>query len=141
MPMTAGLTNAIKQIAAEAMAPVASTVKIVLLKVGYTGTYDATLTTYTAGLGGDEHAASGGYTQGGLTLGTRTAGVSAGVGYVDYADAVWSAATISSPGALIVDTTNNRVIGVIDFGGTISSTNGDFTVTIPASGTGFIRAA
>ena len=53
--ITSGLTNSIKQIAADAVCPSGSTIKIALLKIGASGNYDKTYTNpYSVGMGGDE---------------------------------------------------------------------------------------
>src|SRR4051812_23061676 len=125
MAVTTGLTNSIKQVAADAVAPSGSTIKIALIKVGATGTYDKTYASaYVVGLGSDEVATGNGYTQGGLALGTRTAGPTDRYGWVDYADPVWTAVgALSAIAAVIYDSSNaNRIIGFIDFGGTKTAT-------------------
>lgn len=137
MAITTTLRNAIKQIAADAVAPSGSTIKIALIAVGVSTTYNATYASaYVVGMGGDELPTANGYTQGGVTLGTRAAGPSATQGYVDYADAVWTAVgALAAIGAIIYDSTNaNRIIGFIDFGGTKTATDAAFTVQIPGDG-------
>lgn len=137
MPITTSIRDAIKQIGADAMAPSASTLKIALIKVGAAGTYDRTYASaYAVGLGGDEVATGNGYTQGGIALANRSAGPSSGFGWVDYDNAVWTAVgTLQAIGAVIYDSTNaNRIVGFIDFGGTITATNDLFTVQLPADG-------
>lgn len=145
MAITTGLTNSIKQVGADAICPAASTLKIALIKVGATGTYDQTYASaYAAGMGGDECATANGYTQGGISLGTRAAGPSGNQGWVDYADAVWTAVgALSAIGAVIYDSSQaNRVVGFIDFGGTKTATDAAFTVQIPGdAGNGLARIA
>lgn len=85
-------------------------------------------------------ATGGGYTQGGITLAGRTSGVSAGVGYMDWSDVSIGSATISAVGAIIVNTSkSNKILSCHDFGGTVTSSNSTFAVTIPSSGTGCLR--
>jgi hypothetical protein len=145
MAITTGLVNSIKQIGADAIAPSASTLKIALIKVGATGTYDQTYASaFATGLAGDECATANGYTQGGIALGTRTAGPSVNIGWVDYADAVWTAVgALSAIGAVIFDSSQaNRVVGFIDFAGTKTATDAAFTVQIPGdAGNGLVRIA
>jgi hypothetical protein len=143
MPITTGLRDVMKQVAADAVCPSGAVLKCALIKVGATGTYDANYgSAYVAGLGGDEVAAGNGYTQGGVTLGARTAGPSGGQGWVDYPDAVWTAVgQLSAIGAVIYDSTNaNRIVGFVDFGGTKTATDDTFTVRIPGDGgNGLVR--
>jgi hypothetical protein len=143
MAITSGLTNSIKQVGADAMMPSGSTLKIALIKVGATGTYDKTYASaYVVGLGGDEVATANGYTQGGIALAGRTAGPTDPYGWVDYGDAVWTAVgALAAIGAVVYDSTNaNRIVGFIDFGGTKTATDAAFTVTLPGdAGPGTIR--
>lgn len=138
MAITTGLTDVIRQVAAEAMAPSAATIKAILIKVGAAGTYGPAYSTAYPGAGSfaDEVAAGNGYTQGGLTLGTRSAGViSSSYGWVDYADAVWTAVgALSAIGCGFWDVTNSRWLGFVDFGGTKTATDAAFTVQIPGDG-------
>jgi hypothetical protein len=137
MAITTGLTNSIKQVAADAVAPSGSTLKIALIKVGAAGTYDKTYgSAYVVGLGGDEVPTGAGYTQGGLALGTRSAGPTDPYGWVDYADPVWTAVgALAAIGAVIYDSSQaNRVVGFIDFGGTKTATDAAFTVNLPGDG-------
>jgi len=93
----------------------------------------------------DEHAVSGNYTAGGFactatvdaldTANNRTPVTI--VPAVGNGNAVFSSSTISSNGALIfrrvgADLTtpaDDELVAFVDFGGTITSTNGDFNVT------------
>ena len=55
---------------------------------------------------------------------------------VDFADVTWSSATFSAAFAAIyntdtVDSTANRLVVVLDFGGNKTATNGTFTITFP----------
>lgn len=124
------------------------TYKIALIKPSPKGDFDGNYGTYTAGMGGDEVASGGGYVQGGATLSGRAASLVAGEASVGWADAIWGSASISASGAVIYNATrSNKVIAVFNLrtaGGvpaTITSTNGDFALTIPSSGTGIIRIA
>jgi hypothetical protein len=125
--------------------------KIALIKAGHAGTYGAAVTNAgtpgsgaptTANLGTDEVTGTG-YTSGGATLagfsvtGTTTA-------RLDFTTPTWPTSTISATGAIIYNSSKaNRVVACLDFGGTITSTNGTFTVTMPAVGdaTSLIRFA
>jgi hypothetical protein len=140
MAITTGLTDAAKQAGADAICPSGSTLKLILIKVGAAGTYNAAYSTAYPGAGSfaDEVANGLGYTQGGYTLVGRTAGPSGGFGWADYADPTWTVAagqTLAAIGAGIWDTTLSRWVGFIDFGGTKSVTDpGTFTVNLPGDG-------
>lgn len=127
--------------------------KIALIKVGHAGTYGAGTTNAgtpgtgaptTANLGTDE-AAGTGYTSGGATLaGFSATQVGTGPARLDFTTPTWTTSTISAVGAIIYNSSkSNKVVACLDFGGTITSTNGTFTVTMPAVGdaTSLIRIA
>lgn len=120
--------------------------KVVLIKSGHTGTYDAnTLAVGTPGsgapstsnLGTDAVAASGSYALGGNQV-TLTVSLSGSTALLDVADVSFTGATISADGCVIFDDTaaGKPAVAVFSFGGTVSSTNGTFTVDFPASGAG-----
>lgn len=150
---TTAICNSYKQEVMDGIHLAADVYKILLLKNGATGTYDQNTTNVgtpgtgapsTSNVGTDEVAATGGYASGGVTLANRTTGLSSNTAYVDWDDAVWAAATISSIGAIIYNSTrSNKAVMVINFADSgsvpVVSTGAAFTVTIPSSGTGQIR--
>ena len=117
--------------------------KIALIKVGATGTYGAATTNVgtpgsgtptTANLGTDEVTGTG-YTSGGATLTGYSATETGSVARVDFTSPTWPSSTISATGAIIYNSSKaNKVVAVFDFGGTVSSTAGTFTATMPAVG-------
>ena len=108
-------------------------------------TLDSTNTAYTAT---NEVTNIGtNYTTGGNTL-TGPAVASTGpittTAFLDFADSVWSASTITASGCMIYNSSqSNKAVAVIDFGGSKVSTAGDFTVIFPTpdSATAIIRFA
>jgi hypothetical protein len=128
--------------------------KIALIKVGAAGTYGNLVTNAgtpgtgsptTANLGTDEVVGTG-YTAGGTTLTgfsiTQTNGSTPA--RLDFTTPTWAASTISAIGAMIYNSSkSNKVVAVFDFGGTITSTAGTFTATMPAvaDATSLIRFA
>jgi hypothetical protein len=53
---------------------------------------------------------------------------------LDFDDVTWPSATISAAGALIYnETQGNKAVAVLDFGGTKSSTAGNFTIQFPTA--------
>ena len=87
----------------------------------------------------NEVASSGGYASGGGTLtgvtislgGTSAAG---GTAIIDFADISFTSTTFSARGALIYNSSNsNKAIAVLDFGSDKVSTNGTFTISVPAA--------
>lgn len=94
-------------------------------------TLDATTTVYTAT---GEVEATGGYTAGGNTLTNVTPTSTGTTAFVDFADSVWSASTITARGALIYNSSkSNKAVAVIDFGADKTSTASDFTVVFPVA--------
>lgn len=80
---------------------------------------------------------SGTYVAGGQVLVGYTAALAGPVAYLDWTtDPQWTGATLTAQAALIYNATRaNRALAVIVFtGGTITSTNGTFDLTLPAPG-------
>ena len=106
-----------------------------------TATNNSATTQYAAT---NEVANGNGYTTAGQTLATYTCTIDTSTAYIDWStDPNWPTSTISAHSCLIYDNTdaNKGAIGVWDFGATISSSNGTFTVVFPtpAGTTGLIR--
>ena len=125
--------------------PGGNTFKIGLFKQTVTGTYDATTTNYSNVTGNSDENAGTGYTAGGATLDSVSPTTSGTTAYVDFdPDTTWASSTIDADGAFIYNSTNgNRMVSVHSFGGTKSSSSGDFVVQFPAAGasTAIIRIA
>ena len=64
---------------------------------------------------------------------------------MDFVDVTFSNVTVASDGCILYNHNNvgNEVIAVFSFGGTVSSTSGDFTIQFPAPGatTSILRIA
>jgi hypothetical protein len=90
-----------------------------------TGTTAYTVTNEVSGTG---------YSASGTTLTNLGVAVGQNISYVDFADATFSTATITASCALIYNTTqSSKAVVVLDFGGSKTSTNGDFTIQFPAA--------
>lgn len=77
-----------------------------------------------------------GYTAGGATLSSATAGTSGVVGYFDCDDPAWTGATFTANGAVIYNYSNsNKAIAILAFGADYSVSGGTFTIEFPAAGT------
>lgn len=89
-------------------------------------------TTVYDGVG--EVAPSGDYITGGQALAGFAVTLEADVALLDWAvDPVWGTTTVTARGALVYNASRgNRAVAVLDFGGDISSTNGPFTIELPA---------
>ena len=65
-------------------------------------------------------------------LGSQAVVASTATSSVDFADVTWSSATFSAAFAAIYNSTDSdKLCVVLDFGGTKTATNGDFTVSFP----------
>ena len=54
--------------------------------------------------------------------------------FVDFADEVFTNLTLAADGAIIYNTSKaNKAVAVFDFGGTVTSTSGDFTIVFPTA--------
>jgi len=99
-------------------------------------TSSATLSSATTAYSSTNEVSGTGYTAGGGTLVNATGSpfLSGTAAYIDFDDYTWSGSTISAAGALIYNSSkSNKAVAVLSFGGTFSSTAGDFTVTFPAA--------
>jgi hypothetical protein len=122
-----------------------NTFKIALLKAAAagSGTFGAA-TTNLSDLGSDELGTGSGYTAGGNTLVNITPTTSGTTGFTDFDDTTWTAATFTTSGALIYNSSSsNRAAAVLSFGGDQQVSSGDFQIQFPAAAaaTAIIRIA
>jgi hypothetical protein len=95
-----------------------------------TGFSAASTTAYTT----TNEVSGTGYTATGAALVNISPVVAQNVAFVDFNDVTFSTATITASAALIYNTTNSsKAVVVLDFGGSKTSTNGDFTIQFPAA--------
>lgn len=119
----------------------ADTIKILLMNATYAAIADATKQghEFYSDVSSNEVGASGTYSAGGPTLASKTSLQSAGTYTFDAADpSAFTGATIAAAGAIVYKDTGSAatspLIAYLDFGGTITSTAGTFTLTLNASG-------
>jgi hypothetical protein len=109
-------------------------IKLALIKATPAGTYGAATTNYSDVTGNSDEATGTGYTAGGQVLDNVTISVDGTTAIIDIDDEVFTSSTISADGCIIYNTNaSNAAIAVIDFGGTKTSTNGDYTIQFPAA--------
>ena len=109
-------------------------IKLALIKASPAGTYGAATTNYSDVTGNSDEASGTGYTAGGQVLDSVTISTDGTTAIVDIADEVFTSATVSADGCIIYNSSaSNKAICVIDFGGTKTSTNGDFTISFPTA--------
>ena len=137
MAITTAMCNSFKQ---ELLGGVhdldTDTLKIALIKVSHSGTYGAATTNYSDVTGASDEAVGTNYSAGGQGLDSATIALDAGnnTAFLDFADEVFANLTVSAVGAIIYNSSKaNRAIALFDFGGTVTSTSGDFTIVFPAA--------
>jgi hypothetical protein len=129
MAITTAICNSYKQEILEGVHASGDTYKIALF------TDAATLGASTTAYAASNEVEGAGYAAGGIALTGFTAGLSGTTGYVTFADASWSNATITARGCLIYNSSKtNKAVAAFDFGGNITSTSGTFTVDLPTAG-------
>jgi hypothetical protein len=112
------------------------TLKVALIKESPSGTYGAATTNYSDITGNTDEAVGTNYTAGGQELNSAVISIPAGsnTAIVDFDDEVFANLTISADGAIIYNSSQlNKAIAVFDFGTTVTSTSGDFTVVFPTA--------
>lgn len=137
MAITTAMCNSFKKEILEGVHNLETdTLRVALIKESPTGTYDASTTNYSD-LGADE-ASGTNYTADSVNNNLDMTGTNVyldtnnGTAYIDFPDLVLSNLTISADGAMIYNVSqSDKAIAVFDFGGTVTSTAGDFTVVFP----------
>ena len=135
MAITTAMCNSFKQ---ELLGGVhdldTDTLKIALIKQTPAGTYGAATTNYSDVTGNTDEAVGTNYTAGGQVLDSATITLVGSTVFVDFDDEVFVNLTISADGAIIYNASKgNAAIAVFDFGGTVTSTSGDFTIVFPTA--------
>lgn len=135
MAITTAMCNSFKQ---ELLGGVhdldTDTLKVALIKASPAGTYGVATTNYSDVTGNTDEAVGTNYTAGGQTLDSAVITLSGSTAFVDFADEVFSNATVAADGAIIYNSSQgNKAIAVFDFGSTVTSTSGDFTIVFPTA--------
>ena len=132
MAITQALASSFKQQLLEGIHDFSASTGDVFKIALYTSsaTLDSSTTVYTS----SGESSGTGYTAGGQTLTNVGVSLSGTTAYLDFDDVTWAASSISAAGALIYNSTEaNKAVAILSFGGTYTSTNGNFTVTFPAA--------
>jgi hypothetical protein len=94
--------------------------------------YTTASTAYSSGAANQVGTSGTGYSTGGNTLGSQSVTTSSAVAYVDFADSTWSSATFTAAFGVIYNSSDSdKLVVVLDFGGSKTCTNGTFKVTMP----------
>ena len=97
--------------------------------------YTTSSTAYTSG---SANQVSGtGYTTGGNTLGSPVVANQTNVATLTFAQSQWTSATFGAAfGVIYNNSASDKLVVVLDFGGTKSCSNGTFTITFPSTSSG-----
>lgn len=129
MAITSGLCNSYKKEILEGVHTSTHVYKIALYSTS--ATLDNTTTAYST-VEEVSSTAGTGYTAGGATLSGFSAASSSNTAFLDFSDPSWAASYITSRGCLIYNSSvSNKAVAVYDFGSTVTSNNGTFTVVMP----------
>jgi hypothetical protein len=95
-------------------------------------------TASTAYSSGSANQVSGtGYTTGGNTLGSPVVANQTNVATLTFAQTQWTSATFGAAfGVIYNNSASDKLVVVLDFGGTKSCSNGTFTITFPSTSSG-----
>jgi hypothetical protein len=135
MAITTAMCNSFKQ---ELLGGVhdldTDTLNVALIKASQSGTYGAATTNYSDITDNTDEAVGTNYSAGGQALDSAAISLSGSTAFVDFADEVFANLTISAAGAIIYNASkSNKAVAVFDFGSTVTSTSGDFTVVFPTA--------
>jgi hypothetical protein len=96
-------------------------------------TLDSTTGAYTA----SNESSGSGYTAGGqaLTISNVPNSATGTTAWLSFSNITWTSATLSAAGAMIYNNSlaGKNSVAVLSFGGTITSTAGNFTVVMPTA--------
>ena len=108
--------------------------KIALIKPSPTGSFSKATTNYSDLTANSDEATGTNYSAGGQVLDSPVISLSGDTAIVDFADEVFTTLTISADGAIIYNASQaNKAIATFDFGTTVTSTAGNFTVVFPTA--------
>ena len=94
--------------------------------------YTTASTAYSSGAANQVGTSGTGYSTGGNTLTSQSVTTSSAVAYVDFADSTWTSATFTAAfGAIYNSSDSDKLVVVLDFGGSKTCTNGTFKITMP----------
>ena len=111
------------------------TIKLALYSAGSGAPYTVSSTIYESSV--SNQVSGTGYTTGGNTLGSPVVANQSNVATLTFAQTQWTSATFGAAFGVIYDVTaSNKLVVVLDFGGTKSCSNGTFTITFPSTSSG-----
>ena len=114
-----------------------NTIYIALYEAGSGAPYAVSDTAYSSGTSNQVGTSGTGYTTGGKTLQNGTVANQTNVATVTFDTISWTSATFGAAyGVLYNNSSSDKLVVVLDFGGTKSCSNGTFTITFPSTSSG-----
>ena len=114
---------------------VGNTIYIALYEAGSGAPYAVSDTAYASGTA--NQVSGTGYTTGGKVLQNGTVANQTNVATVTFDTISWTSATFGAAyGVLYNNSASDKLVVVLDFGGTKSCSNGTFTITFPSTSSG-----
>ena len=109
-----------------------NTIYIALYEAGSGAPYSVSSTAYSSGT--SNQVSGTGYSTGGKVLQNGTVANQTNVATVTFDTISWTSATFGAAyGVIYNDTDGDKLVVVLDFGGTKSCSNGTFTITFPST--------
>jgi hypothetical protein len=109
-----------------------NTIYIALYEAGSGAPYDVNSTAYSSST--SNQVSGTGYSTGGKVLQNGTVANQTNVATVTFDTISWTSATFGAAyGVLYNNSSSDKLIVVLDFGGTKSCSNGTFTITFPST--------
>ena len=113
------------------------TIKLALYTAGSGAPYAVSSTVYSSGVANQVGTSGTGYSTGGNTLGSPVVANQTNVATLTFAQTQWTSATFGAAyGVIYNNSQSDKLVVVLDFGGTKSCSNGTFTITFPSTSSG-----
>ena len=113
------------------------TVNIALYEAGSGAPYSVSNTVYTSGTSNQVGTSGTGYSTGGKPLQNGTVANQTSVATLTFDTISWTSATFGAAyGVIYNNSASDKLVVVLDFGGTKSCSNGTFTITFPSTSSG-----
>ena len=114
-----------------------NTIYIALYEAGSGAPYAVSDTAYSSGTANQVGTSGTGYTTGGKTLQNGTVANQTSVATLTFDTISWTSATFGAAyGVIYNNSASDKLVVVLDFGGTKSCSNGTFTITFPSTSSG-----
>ena len=113
---------------------VGNTINLALYEAGSGAPYAVGDTAYSSGTANQVGTSGTGYTTGGKTLQNGTVANQTSVATLTFDTISWTSATFGAAyGVIYNNSASDKLVVVLDFGGTKSCSNGTFTITFPST--------